>query len=1543
MAAQCVLLLLMMITLALDIQQGTSANGEKCTTSSKFYLGYVPLFGSAPSVMMITNEVEPVNYNIEAPVTGYYTNGTMVANSQNSVLLPQSLSAPSYSVPNPQNNASKEGIYLMTTSKKVSVIGQSSGDTVIDTFFALPTNDLCINEYVYYAVSVGSELINNTATFDGSVVIVGTENETTVTVTVPVSAFVKINNTSEWLALMAGQIYSYKINRLQIMYVAAKIDLTGTKVVTSKPVSVFSGHECAWVANKEARFCDHLVEQMLPTELWGRVYYITPLETRDFYIAKIIAAYDFTHVQIECHTNISNYKIDAGEFVTVILNDSNFCTIYSNTKILVAQLSQSRHRQDQRGDPMMILIPPKAHYTNTITSSTLHHPNWQRYKNIINIVVVKEHYQPEKIFLTVGGIEQSLEAYTWIPIVRNDSIEAYATQIRLNISDGVLEVTHNNESALLTVVVYGFLVFIRHKQFEGYGHPGWLMGSSVIRFSQSLHSVSEGDGFVWLMLILNNPLSTNTTIQVLITGEGTDYNFTPYNVTVPAGVTNVPFNIPIIDDDVLEDNKYLHLTIDGGTLPCGFTVGNVDCTTVVIVNNDFVTVCFNQSTYSVDEDDGPAQPVLVLSNPSSTNITVQVRSNDITATGGVDYDSGPYTVTFPAGVTKATLNIPIKGDHVLDENQNFSLTLNSLSLPNNVTIGNHYQAVVTIKENDFITMSFNQSAYSVDEDDGPAQPVLVLSNPSSTDITVEVRSNDITATGGVDYDSGPYTVTFPAGVTSIHFNVTINDDFIVEGDEHLELAIILSSPPNNFVTINDHYQATVIIKENDYTGGCNAERDNNYGIFWSSTRANTTVTTACPSAVGNATRLCSDGKWDNPVVIHCVSDRYNDLRNVMLQMVAILANRSYLTVSELYHLTANLSRISNRTAEGTSEFPSDLLIATSVLKFSVNAIEDNTEILSSQNTLQNIADSFSNIISPTNAVGWKQLQEVDHNQSQILLKSSEKFGLLLAVNLDEVGSSVTIESENIVTRAELSGDNNGKDIYFPDAKQHHFNTSILIPASFIHQQSVTTGIDPVPVVSIVYKNIGNILPNGDNISSNIRPVSEVISSQVTNSSVSTTSPSNAVQLIFQYNIGNSTNISSVAVKCGYWNFSLHEGRGGWDTEGVTTISVTNNTITCNSSHLTSFAVLVDVSGGHKDISKEERSILSLVSYVGCGVSIICLLVAITILVYYSKTLTKGIHNFVHINLSVALLLALAIFVGGIETAKDFKYACKVVAALLHYFFTAVFTWMLCEGIMLYFLLVKVFNTGLGQKKWFYLAIGWGIPLLIVAITGGVAYDQYGHDEFCWIKTDKGTIWSFVAPMLAVIIVNIIFLLMALSALYDSQKQRMSLNALSRLRMVKNILKATSVLLPLLGFTWVFGILAVNQETSVFAWIFTVLNSLQGLFILFFHVIRNEKIWEKITGNKNSHGRRGSQISRQSSTLRRVNSAVTETFSCAASETKTSVCNKNSVLYSGYDASTTKSINEDSITELGDQLHPGNDPKGVDTQSFTIKPDSEAKL
>ena len=65
----------------------------------------------------------------------------------------------------------------------------------------------------------------------------------------------------------------------------------------------------------------------------------------------------------------------------------------------------------------------------------------------------------------------------------------------------------------------------------------------------------------------------------------------------------------------------------------------------------------------------------------------------------MDYDSGPYTVTFPAGQTTATFNVPINDDNIL-EDENFMLTINSYSLPDGVTHGTPNEATVTIVDDD---------------------------------------------------------------------------------------------------------------------------------------------------------------------------------------------------------------------------------------------------------------------------------------------------------------------------------------------------------------------------------------------------------------------------------------------------------------------------------------------------------------------------------------------------------------------------------------------------------------------------------------------------------------------------------------------------------------------------------------------------------------------------------------------------------------------------------------------------------------------------
>ena len=46
-----------------------------------------------------------------------------------------------------------------------------------------------------------------------------------------------------------------------------------------------------------------------------------------------------------------------------------------------------------------------------------------------------------------------------------------------------------------------------------------------------------------------------------------------------------------------------------------------------------ITVRFEQPTYSVDENAEPAQPVLVLSNPSSMAFNVTVNNTNGSATG----------------------------------------------------------------------------------------------------------------------------------------------------------------------------------------------------------------------------------------------------------------------------------------------------------------------------------------------------------------------------------------------------------------------------------------------------------------------------------------------------------------------------------------------------------------------------------------------------------------------------------------------------------------------------------------------------------------------------------------------------------------------------------------------------------------------------------------------------------------------------------------------------------------------------------------------
>ena len=414
-------------------------------SGNNYYIGFFQNNNGGSISLYLTNTGSlDLSYTIEAPGVGYYTSGTISDTGSTIVRLPSSLITGSYDDQN-------KGIYLKTNSTNVVVIGQNNVSYSSDTFLALPTVKVCCAQYIYYGISVSS------GRYDNVVLIVGTEDNTMMNLTVTQSVSVRINDIVRSY-LTSGSQFSFIVNRLQTVYIGSSSDLTGTRIITDKPVSVFSGHECGYVPSFSYIGCDHLIEQIPPTTYWGKTYYIAPLQGRSAYTIRVLAAYNSTEVFMDCNDVRNSYTINAGNSFTV--THRYYCIIHSNKEILVAQYSPGYNYDRRTGDPMMMLVPATVYYSDEINLSTIS----SGYSNYINIIVLKEYYQPSMMYWITGGVKKSLQSQSWNTITFNQVTEAYYTQ--LSVSNGPLTIIHTTANALMSAVVYGF------EHGEAYGHPG---------------------------------------------------------------------------------------------------------------------------------------------------------------------------------------------------------------------------------------------------------------------------------------------------------------------------------------------------------------------------------------------------------------------------------------------------------------------------------------------------------------------------------------------------------------------------------------------------------------------------------------------------------------------------------------------------------------------------------------------------------------------------------------------------------------------------------------------------------------------------------------------------------------------------------------------------------------------------------------------------------------------------------------------------------------------------------------------------------------
>ncbi|XP_072575743.1 adhesion G-protein coupled receptor G6 isoform X4 [Vulpes vulpes] len=319
--------------------------------------------------------------------------------------------------------------------------------------------------------------------------------------------------------------------------------------------------------------------------------------------------------------------------------------------------------------------------------------------------------------------------------------------------------------------------------------------------------------------------------------------------------------------------------------------------------------------------------------------------------------------------------------------------------------------------------------------------------------------------------------------------------------------------------------------------------------------------------------------------------------------------------------------------------------------------------------------------------------------------------------------------------------------------------------------------------------------------------------------------------------------------CAFWDLNKNEGSGFWNTSGCVAHRDSDESETvCLCNHLTHFGVLMDLQGTASQIDARNTKVLTFITYIGCGISAI--FSAVTLLTYVAfEKLRRDYPSKILMNLSTALLfLNLLFLLDGWITSFHVDGLCTAVAVLLHFFLLATFTWMGLEAIHMYIALVKVFNTYIRRYILKFCIIGWGLPALVVSIVlasrnqnevyGKESYGKEQGDEFCWIQ-DPVVFYVTCAGYFGVMFfLNVAMFIVVMVQICGRNGKRS--NRTLREEVLRNLRSVVSLTF-LLGMTWGFAFFAWGPLNVPFMYLFSIFNSLQGLFIFIFHCAMKENV------------------------------------------------------------------------------------------------------
>ncbi len=409
----------------------------------------------------------------------------------------------------------------------------------------------------------------------------------------------------------------------------------------------------------------------------------------------------------------------------------------------------------------------------------------------------------------------------------NDTEESFSVQI---LSDSIAE---GDDTVMLTLSDFSGAEI-------GPNSPAVLTivddeGVPEVDFSSSSYSVDEDAGAATIMATLSveaeYPVWAEYTLYGGTATAGTDYAESGGGLLFAVGETVKTFEVPIIDDAVVEGDETVDLSLssrdawledfdlsDGTTSDIGSTAWSVDTSEC----GPGAVFEIRSGAFMASDTDGTAttdggkegvwmSEVIDIADAGAVDVAVDIWSegtadpSDNVAVyykldGGNEvliaqkHDDFSLETVSATGLSGNTVQVIVRADLNYDDESYHWDNVTISAGGGSVTVGPNSPATLTIHDDDVpVTVDFSSSTYTVTEDVGLATITATLSDVADWAVVAQYASSDETATAGEDYAAVEGTITFDPGEISQTFTVPITDDLMLEDNEILNLTLQSSS------------------------------------------------------------------------------------------------------------------------------------------------------------------------------------------------------------------------------------------------------------------------------------------------------------------------------------------------------------------------------------------------------------------------------------------------------------------------------------------------------------------------------------------------------------------------------------------------------------------------------------------------------------------------------------------------------------------------------------------------------------------------------